>query len=297
MEFTNFIQQNQINNYAELEIKLNELNLKIKIDEQYPDLILIYGQDGQTSHDSLNLTDSSLKIIKECNGLIINKITLKIVCYTFDKCPDELLFNNNEDNLYIEPAIEGTLMRLYHHNNNWIISTKKCIDASKSKWLSNRTFFELFFDCIPNGDFYETLNKNFCYSFILTHPENNIVVNYASPFLCHISTRDMTTLHEIDVSIGIPKNEKTKIDKMNIPIVISNIFNETNLNNEGIIFIDTNYNRFKIRTPIYNKARTIWGNTNNRFFRYLELRSDINQLNEYLTLMINYILPITNLFY
>ena len=276
MEFTNFIKHNQITNYEELEIKLNELNLKTKTDESYPDLILIYGD---------NNNDSSLKIIKECNGLIIDKVTLKIVCYTFDKCSDELSFDNNinMDDLYIETALEGTLMRLYCYNNNWVLSTKKCIDSSKSKWLSNRSFFDLFFDCIPIGDFYDTLNKDYCYSFILTHPENNIVINYVTPYLCHISTRDMNTLQEIEVSIGIPKSDRVKIDKTGIPLIMSNIFNEKDLNTEGVVFIDTNYNRQKIRTPIYSKARAIWGNTNNRFYRYLELRSNLNQLNEYLT--------------
>ena len=46
------------------------------------------------------------------------------------------------------------------------------------------------------------------------------------------------------------------------------------------VFIDKNYNRHKIRTPIFNKARELWGNTNNRFQRYLELRKDVNLFNK-----------------
>ena len=106
---------------------------------------------------------------------------------------------------------------------------------------------------------FEDISKTFTFKIVLP---NNKTIN---------------VLYEKD-SLKTQKHLFQKIKNLGIPY-----YDETNLNNEGIIFIDTNYNRFKIRTPIYNKARTIWGNTNNRFFRYLELRSDINQLNEYLT--------------
>jgi hypothetical protein len=57
---------------------------------------------------------------------------------------------------------------------------------------------------------------------------------------------------------------------------------EPGLAEKGVVFIDENYNRWKLRTAIFNHARELWGNTNNRMFRYMELRKDSNLLHEYL---------------
>ena len=49
------------------------------------------------------------------------------------------------------------------------------------------------------------LNPNNCYSFIVSHPENNIIYKPVKPILYHISTRDLTNLNEIDEDIGVSK--------------------------------------------------------------------------------------------
>jgi hypothetical protein len=282
METLNFIKENQINNYEEFKkiFESEPYNLKIKEDNNYPDLFLIYSQ---------NTSDFTNKIVKECNGLIFTKSTLKLVCYSFDKCSDSLTIPEdiNKDSLYIEHAYEGTMVKMFYYNDKWILSTKKCIDASNARWISKKSFYELFKECEYNQninieDNNNILNKNYCYTFIIAHPENNIVVNYNIPLLFHISTRDMESLKEIEQVIGINKPTRTIIDKNNIDNFIDTILNINNLYFEGYIFIDTNYNRWKLRTPIYNRAREIWGNTNNRMYRYMELRKDPNLLHEYL---------------
>ena len=179
--------------------------------------------------------------------------------------------------------IKHFFSKLYYYNNVWNISTKKCIDASKSKWLGNKNFLELFNEAVININIIENLNCNLCYSFILTHPENNMVVQYSEPKLYHISTRDMTTYEEININIGIDQIIKTYINSDDLPEIVNKILNDPTLLYEGYILIDETYKRQKIRTNIYNKVKNLWGNTNNRFLRYLELRKDINILNEYLT--------------
>lgn len=278
MEFYKFIQEQQINNFDNLKLILENspFNLKIKDDINFPNLFLIHNQEN---------SDFSLKLVKECNGIIVEKDTFKIVCYTFNKCSDNTSFDEtlDLDNLYSEVALEGTLVRLFYYNNKWNLSTKKCIDASKSKWISNKNFLELFNECLNGYNIESYLHQQYCYSFILAHPENNIVINYQACTLFHISTRDMTSLVEVDQFIGINKTDKKKVDKTDLPVIFGQILNDSNLLYEGCIFIDHNYNRYKVRTPHFLKVRSLWGNTNNRFFRYLELRKDLNMLNEYLS--------------
>ena len=278
MELTQFIKENQINNFESLKIILESspYNLKIKEDESYPNLFLIH-----TNQNS----DFKLKIVNECNGIILEKDTLKVVCYTFDKCIDQdnIPENINTEDLYFEYSLESTLIRAFYYNDEWILSTKKCINARKAKWLSSKNFVELFFDYIDihNYDIFQKLNTSYCYSFLITHPENNIVVQYFEPCVYHISTRDMITMKEIDENIGLNKLLRIKINQDNLNSMISQISIDNNLNYEGILFIDSNYNRWKVKSPLFSYVRSLWGNSNNRFFRYLELRKDSNLLKEY----------------
>ena len=291
MELTSFIKNNNITDFNNLKQTLeNEpFYLGIKEDNDFnPNLFLIH---------TTNKSDINIKLVRECNGIILEKNTFKICCYNFDKCfdnDDEITpnINFNYDNLYVESAIEGTLIRLYFYNNTWNVSTKKCLDATKSKWLSSRNFSELFYEVLSNNgvnlnEFCATLNTNYCYSFVLAHVENKMVVNYYENNLYHISTRDLNTLNEIFININIKQIEKVKLEKDVINDVLNSI-NETNtLQHEGFIFIDENYNRHKIRTPIFKKARELLGNTNNRFQRYLELRKDVNLFSTYLEVFPN----------
>jgi len=281
MDLIQFIRENNINNYETLKsiLESKKYNLKIKEDNDYPELFLIHTQDNSVYN---------IPFVNECNGIILEKNTFKVVCYTFNKCNDTIdlqMISQNIDlnNLFIEKAIEGTLIRLFFYNKRWVVCTKKCIDASKSKWLSEKNFLQLFEECVENYEFTKNLNISYCYSFIIMHPENKIVVNYTNPTAYHISTRDLTTLKEIDVDIGIPKNEHNYIENINFENTINNLYSDTSLLYEGYMFVDTNYNRWKIKNPYFNKIRSIWGNTNNRFYRYLELRKDTNLLNEYLS--------------
>ena len=291
MELTNFIKNTNITDFNVLKqiLEHEPFYLGIKEDNDFnPNLFIIY---------TTNKSDLNIKLVRECNGIILEKDTFKICCYTFDKCfdnDDEITPNINfdYDNLYIESSIEGTLIRFYFYNNKWNVSTKKCLDASKSKWLSNRNFSELFYEVLYEKavnltSFSKTLNPNYCYSFVLSHIENKMVVNYYENDLYHISTRDLTTLNEIDLNLGLKHIEKVKVEKEYISNLIISINQTKTLDHEGYIFIDKNYNRHKIKTPIFKNAKELWGNTNNRFQRYLELRKNINLFQEYLEIFPN----------
>ena len=52
-------------------------------------------------------------------------------------------FKANYNDLVFENCIEGTLLRVYYYNGSFRVATKKCIDANKSKWGSEKSFAEL----------------------------------------------------------------------------------------------------------------------------------------------------------
>ena len=75
---------------------------------------------------------------------------------------------------------------------------------------------------------------------------------------------------------GVP-NERVPFN-MSFEELNNYLENDRSLENEGYMLIDTNYNRQKFRKRHYNYLRDLWGNSNNRFFRYLELRKDFAKL-------------------
>jgi hypothetical protein len=280
MEFYDFIKNNNITSFEVLKktVEAEPYFLKIKEDTKCPDLALFHSQPN---------SDFNLSIVRVCNGLIIDKNNLKIVCYTFEKLKDDILpvEEVNYNDCFIEDAVEGTLMRLFFYNNIWQLSTKKCLCASSSKWISQKNFQELFMET-TNAELLTKLNPNNCYSFIVSHPENNIIHKPAKPILYHISTRDLTNLNEIEEDVGIAKIARIPfsiyLEKTSISSIYNEYINHTSLNTEGYVFIDSSYKRHKIIKNNVKHVRQLWGNNNNRFFRYLDLRKDNDLLTEYL---------------
>jgi predicted RNA-binding protein associated with RNAse of E/G family len=109
MEIYKFIETEKINNFESLKLKLEEkpYNLKLKEDVNFPNLFLIHSQET---------SDFSIPLVNECNGIILEKNTFKIICYTFNKSSDIMQFDPklNLNELYVEYALEGTLIRLFY---------------------------------------------------------------------------------------------------------------------------------------------------------------------------------------
>ncbi len=276
MEFVQLLESRNIKTFEEVKsfVESEEYGLKVKDTEVYPTLYCICQTDK---------TNNTEGWVRECNGIILEKNTNKIVSYTFAKLEDREDINPNIDisTSKIQISIDGVLVRVYYYNGMWMVSTKKCIDARKSRWLSKKNFHEMFEEVFPT-DAYGRLDKSSCYSFVLCHPENSMVVKYTTPKLYHISTRNMETMQEYESDLGferaptmeIVNNDLSVLDKMKEPTMV---------NYEGYILVDANYNRQKFVSEFFKRARELWGNNSCRFFRYLEVRKEgKDRVEEYL---------------
>ena len=276
MEYYKYITDKVITDYESLVNNLTQ-NFNIKFKEE-GELFLMYKEIDDKEYNDILL-------VRNCCGLICNKNDLRIVCYSFDKCLEVEENSNtihpqiNQDNFRVEKTYEGSLIRVYYFNNKWYISTKRCIDAHKAYWISRKSFYELFLDVLPvNFDFTKLSIEN-CYSFLVSHPENNIIDKNGEYRLFHLSTRNMNTLEIVDNNIGICKPfVYTNINNQNINMV----FNNLNSTLDGYMLVDCYGNRQKIESNFYKKIKGLWGNTNNRVYRYLELRKNEQDLKDYI---------------
>ena len=94
---------------------------------------------------------------------------------------------------------EGTMVNVFWDKtaDEWNIHTKSCIGA-RCSWNSDKTFRFLFLDAMNDeGMEFEDLNKDYCYSFVLQHPENKIVVPITKKKLILTNVYEINNENEI----------------------------------------------------------------------------------------------------
>jgi hypothetical protein len=99
------------------------------------------------------------------------------------------------ENIYINEIIEGTMIQLFYDSRkgSWEIATKGAIggdywfyrtqypDSGIHDSFSQKTFRSMFLDVFPPLETFDKFPKNYCYQFILQHPDNHIVLNLLKP--------------------------------------------------------------------------------------------------------------------
>jgi hypothetical protein len=232
--------------------------------------------------------DFSDPFVNQCCGVILNNDIegkLSILCHSMNKLRDSSEFSNDQLKELFEQADEiteelydGSLIKLYYYQDQWEVSTNRCIEARKARWANYRTFYELFQEAIraigTKFD-YATLNKRYCYSFVLCHPENRIVVNYTTPKLMHIATRNLDTLEEVssdDPSYTIPGIEHPLQLKMDW-----DTFQERLVTNPYYIpgyVLKNGEERIIFESANYKVVKEMKGNAQDLVYRYLQLKRE-----------------------
>lgn len=122
----------------------------------------------------------------------------KFVCKSFDKVEDirdkfkenadysiDLEWTDNIKNIY--KLEEGTFLRYYFYNDEWIVSTLKCIDTRETFINgSKKNFTDMFLEASEGLDT-SLLNKSYTYCFLLNHCENRCIIDYqGAPSLTYL---------------------------------------------------------------------------------------------------------------
>ena len=179
--------------------KVNNVQIKESNDS---DLVII-------SNSFTKNTSLLNNLERECKSLIMDKTTLEVVCYTYDDilynqdAKDYILSNGIED-YTIQECFEGTLLSFYNYKGEWHVSTRSCLDAKKSFWASDKSYYDLFLDAvgISFDEFTAHLKPENNYYFVLVHHENKNIVDYTTYFndpnykeIVHVLTRQIGRAH------------------------------------------------------------------------------------------------------
>jgi hypothetical protein len=203
------------------------------------------------------------------------------------------------NNIVAEEFVEGTMINVFWDTqlNNWNIATRNTVGADVSFFKSDvqKTFNSMFYETLTacNLDL-NSLNKLYCYSFVLQHPENRIVVPIQTPTLYLVQVYQITKKIVDVISMDkIRSDELWKSTNIKFPVVYNDWNSYEDLNDKyastntpynlmGVIIKNTETDdRCKIRNPVYEDVRLLKGNQPKLQYHYLSLRKT-GKIAEYL---------------
>ena len=305
---------------AECSYKLNDIFdiKKLLIDENYrKESNILVSQQGVLyvlKYDRKMLNENNLNTLGLFRSVIVNEEG-KILCFAPPKsiiCDTENLFSeNNVSDISVEEIVEGSMINLFWYDtiNDWELATRSQIGAkSKYNYESKNSFRYMFLETMNemNLDFND-FDKNFCYSFILQHPDNKRICSIKEKklYLTNIYTISNNNLNQ-EIT---PVPRKMMYEKLNLiikspssdNILLPQLCNFTN--NEGVVefdkkifdnilksYHDFNFvgyminlplKRIKYTNPEYQKIKFLKGNSPRLQYTYYELRKK-GKVKEYL---------------
>jgi len=269
----------------------------------------IFNYDYNKKIDDLDMTESYYRSVIKNNDN-------KLICFSLPKSKSYDFFKENnvlhDDNVTVTEIIEGTMINLFYNYDleNWDISTKSAIGGdyffyrndyktnNKSKQL---TFRQMFMEALrfdkdsdfkTNTEFFNNFDKDFCYSFVLQHPENHIVLDIEQPklfligafrikedsikFVDFITFRDQYFLKEIIYYPRVYEKEKD-YEEMETKYTMD----KNNLIMGLMYYNKKTGTRSHNRHEKYENMRLLRGNNPNLQYQYLCLKK-IGKVKEFL---------------
>lgn len=279
---TKFINDNY-DSFDELKVGLTKAPYHLNIKESDD----IQGNKGLYMLCFTELSDLNLKEVRDCTGIILEKETNQVVHFSFSKCYEGIYNPNSFANILKGPEsfekdlykgnvnsdftfnlfFIGSIIKLYFYNGKWNIGTSKNLNAEKSFWSSKKSFETLFVEAVEESneetsyfDFLEKLDPNYCYSYLLQHPENDCIVKVAKPFIFILNKVNTTSLREI-----IPDKEYFQVENPQTVQNCNYLMYENDKDGNVI-------NRIKVLAKDFQMLKENYGNYPNIGLRYIECK-------------------------
>lgn len=233
---------------------------------------------------------------KETLGLfrsvIINNEN-QIVCFS---PPKSFLFNEFKETkgseFYLEEFIEGTMINVFFDKNlnEWEIATKSSIGGEVYFNQDKKvTFKQMWEEVCKSSNFnMNILNKEYCYSFVLQHIDNKIVIELEKNRIFLIGCYKINGLEVEKQEIDRGLFENTSIEIVKREIINDLLLEYNNWSNDnidfrkmGVVIYDNKGKRCKIINQNYELVKNLRGNYSKNQYRYLNLRRE-QKLYEYL---------------
>jgi len=262
------------------------------------------------TYDKSMLAYDLIKTYGLCRSVILNSQN-KVVSFAPPKSitSEEFIrsYGAKTDGVVAEEFLEGTMINVFWDSaigltGGWEISTRNIPGATSSFYKNDnnsKTFRDMFLDAAKeNHLFINLLNPYYCYSFVLQHPKNRIVVPFKKPQLYLVGVYSIQQDEDdILVEMHDHQNLKENFEKMNVTVQFPRVytFNTYEELIEKYASMNTPYEtvgvvlhnkktgeRTKIRNPVYEEVRRLRGNQPKLQYQYLHLRRE-GKVRDFLT--------------
>jgi len=236
-----------------------------------------------TVTDSGKVDEEPMKHIGHVRGIVLHQTTKRdsmgqdkweVVCQSFPYTPEVVLGPTtqelpNPDTHVFFPSHEGTIFRLWHDHERWILSTHRKIDADRSRW-SGPTFGDIFRELFTADP--SSLNPSVCYSFIAIHAGNRFVYPVTENKLVPVAEYDRST-YKFRITQKHPLESG-----QNLSAVVGEMCLKQNPELAGVIaFHKDSQKPVKVISQQYYDRRMIRGNEASIRTRYVQLRNTPQQ--------------------
>lgn len=224
-------------------------------------------------------SDFNEQMVRECRGCIFyipdgHHEWADVVCYAFDKFGnygESYVPDIDWNSAVVKEKVDGSLIKVWWHNDAWHVSTNGTIDARKAPIaVEGRSFYDVFLRALlkhgnPNV-FFGALDRDYTYMFELVSPETRVTIEYPDYALYYLGARNMIHLNEISDS-WLPGGsglgyfiEFPKVYPLTSLEDCINTVNQMTKDEEGFVVCDAQFNRVKIKSPEYLIAAHIRNN-------------------------------------
>ena len=233
------------------------------------------------------LTPETVSTYGLCRSVILNK-EQHVVSFAPPKSMALNLFLEKypikTPTMIAEEMVEGTMINVFWDGVGWEVATRSAVGAQNQFYQppNPKTFFDMFQEAAEQcGLKLEDLNKAFCYSFVLQHPENKIVVGFKTPGLYLVQVYKINN-PSYTVEVIDPSSCMSYLGAVKLPAIFEldtwdelkeRFENEMDINFLGVMIknLETG-ERTKIRNTNYERVRHLRGNQPKLRYQYLVLR-------------------------
>ncbi len=307
MDYTPYYNISVVGEFVELVEKHVEPNTQIEIKPLNKTTCLKNSEKYSVIRYNKNLlTSDSIKTHGLFRSVILNKLN-NVVCFSppksvdaeeFMKAYPEPTSDENKNKIVAEEFVEGTMINVFWDpavglNGAWEIATRNTVGGESAfyKKPGSKTFKTMFLEALSENNLHlDGLCRDYCYSFVLQHPENRIVVPFTSKQLYLVAIYSIVNkendvhvyIHSLDriKNLGLWSATGIKFPEQYIGYTYEQLIEKfashnTPYNVVGFMLknLETGV-RCKVRNPVYEEVRKLRGNQPKIQYQYLMLRKE-----------------------
>lgn len=225
--------------------------------------------------------DPLVKETSHVRGIVVDSNN-NIVCSAIPFIPEvrEAEFESMDAQPYAYTnAFEGTLIRLFFHNDVWYVSTNKKINGRNSRWAC-RPFGELWNECMTGSattelDYDKYFNRSFYYIFLMCHPENAFIGSNTQPRVFFLASNDTNVSEMYYKTEALPISYQDWFSGTNKEDYLALVRAQSYKEASGLIVCCTNAQgvpfTIKLVSDDYYHRKELRGNEPNLGLRYMQL--------------------------